>query len=243
MSGPGWWEDAFRAAYLEVYHQRSDAQAAAEVVGLIPRLAAGAGVVIDAACGAGRHLAALRAAGLPAVGFDLSPDLLAVARERPAVAGGLARGDLRRPPFVEAAGSVLCLFTAFGYFDDDANAACLAELGRMVADDGWLVLDLPEPGRLRTSLQAETRRLTPGGWQVVEKRCCTGQLVLKTVAAMPPGGEPVNWEERVRLYTAAEIQNLAHGAGMRVADCWRGLAGPERDDGRLVLWLTRGSRG
>lgn len=241
MSGPGWWEDAFRAAYLEVYHQRSDAQAAAEIAGLLPRLTAGANVVIDAACGGGRHLAALRAAGLPAVGFDLSPDLLAAAHARPAVIGSLARGDLRTPPFAASSGSVLCLFTAFGYFDDAANAACLAVLGRMVAADGWLVLDLPEPGRLRAGLQAESVRTTPAGWRVVERRRLEGDRVIKTVEATPPGGRPVGWEERVRLHTKEEIATLASASGLRLVDCWPGLAGADRQDGRLVAWLVRAS--
>lgn len=241
MSGPGWWEGAFRAAYLEVYHQRSDAQAAAEIAGLLPRLRGSPGVVIDAACGGGRHLAALRAAGLPALGFDLSPDLLVAAQQRPEAAGCLARGDLRAPPFAEASGSVLCLFTAFGYFDDAGNADCLAALGCLVARDGWLVLDLPEPGRLRADLRAETVRITPAGWRVVERRRLDGERVLKTVEATPPGAQPVCWEERVRLHTQTEITDLARGAGLRVVDCWRALGGPDQDDGRLVVWLVRAS--
>ena len=240
MSAPEWWEDAFRAAYLHVYHQRDDAQAAAEIAGLLPRLAATPGLVIDAACGGGRHLAALRASGLAAVGFDLSPELLAAARARPEVARRLARVDLRAPPFAEAAGSVLCLFTSFGYFDDAGNAACLAALARMVAHDGWLVLDLPDPDRLAgAGLQAETVRTTPAGWRVVERRRLEGAQVVKTVEATPPGAQPLRWEERVRLHSLAEITALAGAAGLRVVDCWPGLGGPDDAAGRLVIWLTR----
>lgn len=242
MNPGGWWEDAFRAAYLEVYHQRCDVQAAAEIAGLMPRLRCGSGVVIDAACGGGRHLAVLRAAGLPAVGFDLSPELLAVARGRPLVGGGLARGDLRAPPFADGAGSVLCLFTAFGYFDDAANAACLAALGRMVAGDGWLVLDLLDPQRVRSGLCAESVRTTPAGWQVIERRRLEGCRVIKTVEATPPGAAPVRWEERVRLHSIDEVAALARGAGLRLAECWRGLGGPTQDDGRLVAWITHAAQ-
>ena len=71
-----WWKAAFGAHYETLYAHRDDASAAAEVAGLLPRLRQAPGPILDACCGNGRHLAALRAAGLPAFGFDLSADLL-----------------------------------------------------------------------------------------------------------------------------------------------------------------------
>ena len=210
----GWWDDAFRAAYGEVYGHRSDAQAAAEVAGLLPRLRRLAGPVVDAACGGGRHLAALRAAGIAAVGFDLSGDLLATARARPACRGRLARGDLRAPPFASGCAAVLCLFTAFGYFDDDGNAACLAALAGMLAPGGVLVLDLPEPAALRAGLVPTSERTTAGGWRVHERRALVGSRVEKDVEARPPGGETVRWRESVRLYEAGDLAAMAAGAGL-----------------------------
>ena len=53
------------------------------------------GPVADLGCGPGRDLLALRAAGLPAVGLDLSAGMLAVARARGVP---VVRGDLRQPP-------------------------------------------------------------------------------------------------------------------------------------------------
>lgn len=235
----GWWEQAFTAAYLEVYHHRSDAQAAAEVAGLLPRLRAAPGPVVDAGCGAGRHLAALRAAGLAAVGFDLSRDLLLAARGRAGCAGGVARGDLRRPPIAGGCGAVLCLFTAFGYFDDAGNADCLRALAAPVAPGGWVLLDLPEPDALRRGLRPATERATPGGWRVVERRRLAGDRVEKSVEAHPPGRAAVAWTESVRLYRRDEVEGLARSAGLDVDAIWPGLRGPDDRADRLVAWLRR----
>lgn len=235
----GWWNTAFTAAYQEVYHHRSDQQAAAEVAGLLPRLRQAPGPIIDAGCGAGRHLAALRSAGLTAVGFDLSCDLLASARRREACTGRLARGDLRAPPFTDGCGAVLCLFTAFGYFDDQGNADCLAGLARLVAPGGWVLLDLPEPGRLRHRLVPESVRVTPGGWRVSERRRLTADRVEKDVEACPPTGDPVCWHESVRLYGQDELLHLAGGAGLAMDVVWPGLGGPDDQSGRLVAWMRR----
>lgn len=234
----GWWDDAFRAAYLEVYHHRDDASAAGEIAGLLPRLRAVPGPVVDAACGAGRHLAALRAAGIPAVGFDLSADLLASARGRTGCAGHLVRGDLRAPPLAGGCGAVLCLFTAFGYFDETANAACLAALAGLLAPGGLLLLDLPDPDRVRAGLVPRSERRTPGGWRVVEERWLDGARVAKSVVATPPDGEAVHWQEWVRIYTPYELSGLADAAGLVLTERWPSLVGPTCDQGRLVAWLS-----
>ncbi len=235
----GWWSEAFRAAYLEVYSHRSDTQATAEVAGLLPRLRDAPGPVVDAGCGAGRHLAALRAAGVTAVGFDLSSELLAVAMSRPPCAGRLARGDLRAPPLASGCGAVLCLFTAFGYFDDAGNAACLAALGGLLAPGGWLVLDLPEPAAVRRGLVPSSERVTTGGWRVSERRRLNGARIEKDVEAVPPDGRAVRWEESVRLHESSELAEMAGTAGLMWDGSWPGLGGPEDVQGRLVAWLRR----
>ena len=235
---PDWWNDAFRSAYLEVYHHRDDAQAVAEVAGLLPRLRQLPGPVIDAGCGAARHLQALRAVGILAFGCELSSDLLAVAQQRTACRGNLVRADLRAPPFVGDCGAVLCLFTVFGYFDDAGNQACLAALGRMLAAQGRLVLDLPDPLATRRDLRPSSKRTTPHGWLVEETRRLVGQRVEKTVVATPPTGPPSTWHECVRLYDAEELAEMAALAGLRIDTIWSGLRGPQSPEGRLVAWLA-----
>ncbi len=238
----GWWSEAFRAAYLEVYSHRSDAQATAEIAGLLPRLRAAPGPVVDAGCGAGRHLAALRTAGVTAVGFDLSPELLVAATSRPSCAGRLARGDLRAPPLAGGCGAVLCLFTAFGYFDDAGNAACLAALGGLLAPGGWLVLDLPEPAAVRRGLVPASERITAGGWQVRECRRLNGLRIEKEVEAVPPEGSTVRWQESVRLHECSELAEMAGPAGLLWDGAWPGLGGPKDEQDRLVAWLRRPAR-
>lgn len=238
--GSDWWHQAFRAAYLEVYHHRDARQAEAEVAGLLPRLRQAPGPVVDAGCGAGRHLVALRAAGISAVGFDLSGDLLGVAHGHSALTGRLARGDLRAPPFATGCGAILCLFTGFGYFDDAGNQACLHALGSLLAPGGILVLDLPDPRCVQRDLQVSSRRTTPNGWLVEETRRINGQRIVKAVIATPPGAGamPMTWQEDVRLYTPQEIPVMAQTAGLLVQDIWPGLRGPHSQEGRQVAWLA-----
>lgn len=233
-----WWEVAFGDQYDTVYAHRSDAAATAEVAGLLPRLQAAGGLVCDACCGNGRHLQAMQAAGLPAVGFDYSAHLLATARQRP-IAGRLVRADIRHPPFPhDGFDAVTVLFTAFGYFDDASNAAALAGLASLLRPGGWLVLDLPDVERLRATLVPESQRTTADGTVISEQRRLEGAFVVKDVFLQRAGRDVGRWQERVRLYADAEIEQLGR-PDFTVDARWSSLRGPAADDGRRVHWLVR----
>jgi SAM-dependent methyltransferase len=194
------------------------------------------GPILDACCGNGRHLAALRAAGLPAFGFDLSRDLLASARRRPACRDRLVRCDMRHPALGSGWGAVLALFTAFGYFDDEDNAACLAAWARLLAPHGWLVLDLPDLDEVRASLVPRSERETACG-RLVEERRLVGNRVEKTVTITAAGKTPHVHRESVRLYDQHEIAALAQRCGLGVDARWDSLRCERSDDQRHVYWL------
>ena len=234
-----WWSTAFGPHYTDVYAHRDDGAAAAEVAGLLPRLRAAPGPVLDACCGSGRHLAALRAAGIQAFGFDYSPPLLTTAAKRPHCAGRLVRSDMRAPALSGGWGAVLLLFTAFGYFDDAQNAASLTTLGQLLAPGGWLVLDLPEPEALIAGLVPSSVRHTPAGLDVSECRRVVEGRIEKTVELSRAGVVIEHYVESVRLYRRDEVVTLATAVGLNVMDVWTGMRGSGIDDGRLMFWLRR----
>lgn len=239
MATAPWWKEAFGSDYQEVYGHRSDQDADSEVSGLLPRLSRLPGPVLDAGCGNGRHLAALRAAGIDAFGFDLSRDLLLHGHARAGCRGRLARCDMRHPGLAPGWGAVLLLFTAFGYFDDAENAGLLTVLAGLLADNGMLVLDLPDPDHLGRSLVKESRRQTDSGLEIVEQRALCGSRVDKTVTLIRAGLLVRRYTESVRLYTHDEIAQLARQGGLVLADRWPSLHGPLTDQHRQVYWLQR----
>jgi SAM-dependent methyltransferase len=103
------------------------------------------GVVVDAGCGTGRALPALRAAVGDAgvvIGVDLTPQMLDVARARGrAERAALLLADARRLPF--AGGSVDAVFAAGLIMHLPDPAAALAELARVTRPGGRLVLFHP----------------------------------------------------------------------------------------------------
>lgn len=235
-----WWKAAFGAQYETLYAHRDDASAAAEIAGLLPRLRQAPGPILDACCGNGRHLAALRAAGLPAYGFDLSADLLRSANQRESCRERILRCDMRSPAVGGGWGAVLVLFTAFGYFDDETNAACLATFAQLLAPGGFLVLDLPDPQTVRQKLIPRTERVTSVG-HVIEERAIRHQRVEKTVTVSHDSVIVQTYRESVRLYERSEFTACAEQAALKITDVWPSLRGPELDDQRQVFWLKRRS--
>jgi SAM-dependent methyltransferase len=239
-----WFEDAFRADYLRVYPHRDDAAAAGEVrawLGRLPGLAPGARA-LDLACGAGRHLRALRAAGVRAAGCDLSADLLAEARRRGAEC--ISRCDKRSLPFRGGAfDAVLCFFSSFGYFERPGeDARVLAEAARVLAPGGGLLLDLMDPESVRRDLVPRTERAADGSRLVEERALADGGRRVEKRVTLAAGGRERRWTESVRLYAPGEVEAMARGAGLAPAgrfgghgpEPWRSGATP-----RCVLVLRR----
>lgn len=215
-----WFVSGFRAGYLELYHHRDTASARAEIAGLcglIPLLPEACGPVLDLCCGFGRHALALRERGFDVLGIDLSEDLLRHAQTEPELAPvreRLVRADARALPLQdERFGTLLNLFSSFGYFDDGGDRAVLGEMARVLRPGGNLVLDLMNPSRIRSGLVPRSETLRAGGL-LIEQRSLSpdGRRVFKEVEHRLPGG-PVRWREAVRMYEPEELDALLDAAG------------------------------
>lgn len=245
-----WYEEAFRAAYLDVYPHRDLASAREEVHGLVERGLRGR--VLDLACGFGRHTLALRELDVEAFGLDLSAELLAHAETLSGaelLRGRLVRADAGALPFAAACfDGVAMLFSSFGYLDDEGNARVLAGVARLLRPGGVLVLDLMNPDRIRAELVPES--LTErDGIELQESRRLTewGRRVVKDVRLSLPDGASRSWREDVRLYGPEELRALAAPCGLRVervegdfdgSPFESGLAG-ESASPRQIVWAVR----
>jgi SAM-dependent methyltransferase len=222
-----WYKEWFGEEYLGLYSHRDEQEAEAHVdfverqLGEPPPRA-----VLDLACGAGRHTAALRKRGYRTLGVDLSLTMLAHARQLPRVAG-----DMRCLPF--AAGSfdwVLNFFTSFGYFEKEReNFQVLEEIVRVLVPGGRFLIDIMNSANTLRHLQArEVQRLDgrqleahPGGGESGEGSAGRAGAKDKRAKAAKPvaRGASTQTVEIERWYDAAtkrinkRIRVLAAGGG------------------------------
>lgn len=171
--------------------------------------------MLDLACGAGRHIPHLRAAGHRAVGIDLSEALLAEAREAVGPDVPLIRGDMRALPVASGSfGAVVIFFTSFGYFEtEDEDRLATAEVGRVLRSGGTFLLDYLNASHVRETLvPGDERRV--GERLVRQTRWIEDDTVVKKIeiSGTPEGPAEVHFE-RVRLYEPTALERLlkAHG--------------------------------
>src|SRR5207237_6807952 len=105
--------------------------------------------VLDLACGHGRHSARLARRGFDVTGLDVSASSLELARETEPAAE-YVEGDMRELPFEDASfDAAINLFTAFGYFDDEAaDQRVLHEVARVLRSGASFLLDTVHPAGL-----------------------------------------------------------------------------------------------
>jgi SAM-dependent methyltransferase len=211
-----WFEQWFGEEYHVLYPHRDDAEAQ-QAVALIRQVApwSPGQLVLDLACGAGRHAAELERAGARVVGLDLSPAMLLRAQRR--VRAPLVRGDMRTLPFRPATfGLVVNLFTSFGYFrNDEEHGAVMRQVAEVLAPGGRFVIDFLNADQVRRTLRRESEQIQQGDASARVKRRFSeeGLYVVKEIELR---AENRSFQERVRLFTPAELEGLLTASGLEV---------------------------
>lgn len=214
-----WFREWFGEAYLALYPHRDEEEAADGVRLFLDHAGLADGArVLDLACGAGRHLARLRAAGLAAIGMDLSPPLLADAAARPGVRGALVRGDMRALPFRDGAfDGLVNFFTSFGYFlSPEEDVRVIGEIRRVLGSGRPFMIDYLNAARVIERLEPETVS-ERAGRRVRQIRWVEGDHVFKKIEILGGGdADPDVYHERVRLYRPEDLEALLGGHGLAV---------------------------
>ncbi len=229
-----WFEAAFAAHYPLLYGHRDETEARS-CLALLQELQPwpASRPVLDLGCGQARHLAWLREAGVPALGLDLSMDLLRQAARRPGPPMPLVRGDMRALPWRPGSfGAVLSLFTAFGYFGPLAdNAGVVEQVASCLQEGGFWYLDYLDCEKVCEELAGRpflSRKRQSGCLGITETRRLgpEGNMVIKAVDIRPwPGAEGdaaalgitaagLQYEEQVALFSRQEMVDLARTRGL-----------------------------
>lgn len=229
-----WFQEWFGEEYLELYSYRDATEARQQVTFFRKHFGQIRGVVLDLACGTGRHLRELKRAGYRTAGCDLSFPLLRVGREKHG-ALPVARADMRLLPFRDRAFAALVnFFTSFGYFSNEAeNLHVVHEMARVLRRNAVFLFDyLNVHHELQRMIDRE-RRDTPLGNALIERwfdasdRSFNKRITLGRKRYL----------ERVRGYDLDEITMMFTSCGLGIRDVFGDFHGEEfhSSSPRLIL--------
>ncbi len=211
-----------------------DARAAEEARFVISTFLKQGDIVLDAACGYGRHTAEFAQAGFRVIGVDASEVMTRLAKER--------TKDLHPQPeiFTEPLATFtasqpvdVCLlaFSVLGYGTQDEDHSLLEGLARNIRPGGVLLLEGKNPEVLQ--------RITKDAPQTTgfETHWLEGDIwhMNQTI-------EYKSTELSMRLYTADSLTKLLEQSGFTVGDIYNGFSDKPfhtQTDGRYLVVATR----
>lgn len=226
-----WWEELFNDDYLHAMERVTDEQIAREVHFIEESLGVErGGVLLDLACGTGRHAVELARRGYEVVGFDLSLAMLARAgedaQERDAKLN-FVQGDMRDMTFDEQFDGVYCWNTSFGYFEEDKNAQVIDRVHRALKGGGLFLLDVVN----RDFLVRQSPSLA---WFEGDGCICMDDMSVDFITSrmkikrtmMLDDGRSQEIEYSMRIYSLHELGRILHEHGFTVREVSGRLSTP-----------------
>ena len=221
--GKPWFAEIFDEDYLRTlpFLTPQATQSEAEFVIETMNLAPGANV-LDVGCGYGRHAMELAARGFHVVGLDLSTPLLVRGGEeahRRGLTINFVRGDMRELDFENQFDAAYCLFSTFGYFDDETNKKTLQNIGRALKPQGKMLIEILNRDYVIQDLP--TRVWWEGDGCVVleevELNYFSSRIQVNRSVVFDDGRQ-LEQEISIRAYSLHEVGKLMHAAGFRVLE-------------------------
>lgn len=218
------WEALFQLYEFEQYREYADELTRGEVDFIETALDLGSdAVVLDVACGGGRHALELARRGYSVEALDASATLVAYAARcayEDATRARFIRGDMRELAYERQFDAALVMNSSLGFFSDDENHATLGRIAQTLVDGGRLLLQCLNPYQIERYLQGFRTgwHQIAGGYLLREARFEPRSATLQIdyqyllpqhgVTARHPG-------DRIRLYGYPELAAMLAAAGLR----------------------------
>jgi SAM-dependent methyltransferase len=211
-----WFVDWFDSEYYHIlYQDRNDAEAQRFMTNLLQFLNFKKdSLLLDLACGRGRHSIYLNAQGYHVNGVDLSKNSIAYAKQFETETLKFYVHDMRLK-FQKQYDAILNLFTSFGYFDDDkTNILVLKNIKNGLNNGAVAVIDF-------LNIETVTRNLVAK--EIIKKndiefhisRKVEQNKIIKEIK-FSVNDEPFSFTEKVQCLTLETIKKYIKEAGLKL---------------------------
>lgn len=204
-----WYKEWFDSPYYHIlYQNRDNTEAQLFLNNIIDFLSPNKeSLMLDAACGKGRHSIFLASKGFTVHGFDLSPSNIQEAKKNETDKLKFFENDIRIPLNSNHYDYVFNLFTSFGYFDDyNENFLALNALNESLKSNGILILDFMNVSKVVDNLTNDETIVLNNITFNVSRKYTQGYIV-KSIR-FSDAGRDYNYEERVKAIDFEEFKNM-----------------------------------
>ncbi|RMH42455.1 MAG: class I SAM-dependent methyltransferase [Deltaproteobacteria bacterium] len=218
-----WFEEIFDEDYLRTLPFLTPRETQRQAAFVVDALSVPPGAhLLDLGCGYGRHAMELAARGYHVVGLDLSLPLLirgADEAQRRGLTINFVHGDMRELTFENQFDGAYCLFSTFGYFDDETNKKTAAAVARALKPGGRFVVEVLNRDYLIADLPSRVWWEGDGCvvLEEVEFNYFSSRIVSSRSVVFDDGRQ-LEQEISMRAYSLHEFGKLLHAAGFRVIE-------------------------
>jgi SAM-dependent methyltransferase len=212
-----WFSEWFDSPYYHIlYKNRDDREAELFLSNLVDHLVLNKEqLLVDLACGKGRHSIYLNKLGFNVVGVDLAACSITAAKKFENDRLHFEVCDLRNLPFVQKFDVALNLFTSFGYFDcNETNKQVLHQISKCLKPEGILVIDFMNVNTVLQNLIPFQQKVEEGITFDISKRVEHG-LIIKRID-FSDAGKSYSYQEEVQVLTLQNFEELLHESNFSI---------------------------
>lgn len=212
-----WFRSWFASPYyFKLYKNRNNDEAALFMTKLIGLLRIReTDLILDAACGKGRHSIHLNSLGFNVTGIDLSEPSISIAKKNENKKLRFHVHDIRNNFKSEHFDHILNLFTSFGYFEEpNDNLKCLLAFKNGINQNGNIIIDFMNAKKALNQMVAKDEKIIDGTHFKIEKRFENG--FIKKKISFVDNKEKMEFEESVQALMLDDFEKLFNSAGLKI---------------------------
>ena len=223
MENHPWFKDWFNSPYYhQLYFKRDEKEAAAFIDKLIADLRPLPGsLMLDVACGRGRHSIHLASKGFDVTGIDLSEDSIKEALTHECEHLHFYLHDMRLPFRINYFDYAFNFFTSFGYFDtrrEHDNA--IRTIAQSIKPGGYFVLDYLNTHYAEDHLIHQSEKEIDGVNFIITKWFDETHFYKKILVEDELLEEPMQYTEKVTKFSLGDFTEMFAYHGLQIDEVY-----------------------
>lgn len=218
-----WFKDWFNTAYYhQLYFKRDDKEAAAFIDQLIEHLKPAPGsLMLDVACGKGRHSIQLAAKGYDVTGIDLSKDSILEALKSETEYLHFFQHDMRLPFWMNYFNYAFNFFTSFGYFRTQReHDNAIRTIAQSLRQKGMFVMDYLNVHYAEDNLIHHSEKELEGINYIITKWFDETHFYKKIEVEDEALEEPQIFIEKVAKFSLGDFTDMFAYQGMQIKEVY-----------------------